>query len=272
MFAREGLFVRPNAAPETAACGADGAGAFTLGAPDVAGLAPYISCAARAAQRVASMRIAAASGAPAAEAPPDSWMLFLATDSPGLQALLPAQPSLAARLVACTGATCAVENTAHKGRRTHAAQLQAVTELYILGMADAVVPIARSTFQRFADRGFGFGGRPQFLSGVACPPGRHNFHEQTPSRRYEKRLPVCAALGGALAPMEKAYNATCEVRACVRACVRNVSRVLTMRCAVRSLFCASVLQHARYALLSDWLVTGLNFTEAAPAAAAAGAP
>jgi hypothetical protein len=29
-----------------------------------------------------------------------------------------------------------------------------------------------------------------------------------------------------------------------------------------------VLQHARYALLSDWLVTGLNFTEEAPAAGA----
>lgn len=64
---------------------------------------------------------------------------------------------------------CDVHHSAHHGTQTDASELHTMVDLYILGLADHVLPVTRSSFQRFADRGFGTPDRPQFLSGVAAP-------------------------------------------------------------------------------------------------------
>lgn len=80
------------------------------------------------------------------------------------------------------------------------------------GLADHVVPVTRSSFQRFADRGFGVGDRPQFLSGVAAPDPPA-LPELDATKRHENRLPVCKAAGGGMEDDAKEGDTVCQARA-----------------------------------------------------------
>lgn len=130
-------------------------------------------------------------------------------------------------------------------------------------MADHVMPVTRSSFQRFADRGFGAGpDRPQFLSGVAAPDPPA-LPELEATKRHENRLPVCKAGGGRLEDDAKEGDTVCQVSfslhnssaAAVPTLLAGPDLLLvgtdSFACCV-----GRCVQKFRWALFSEWISRG----------------
>ena len=178
------------------------------------GLATLVACAARLAQGAAQRRMGAAragggrSGggghggggggggggarggdrgdAVAREGDDDTWQIYVASDSPGLQHLVASLPQLARHALPCLG-PCATSTHSRSAHPTSPSTMTMMADLWLLGAADHVLHLSHSTFLDFAQRGFGLGAQPQLMSDAVELPPTHS-----------KRVPICAGLRPAL--------------------------------------------------------------------------
>ena len=204
-----GGYARRNDDPASARCPAVAERPFLFGEPEDAGLAPFVTCAGRAAELAAEER-----------GDRDGWRLYVATDAPYLRRLVDEHPDLEGRGVGCPpgAGACEGRHTAHRIRDEDEregdgdgdgegvdAYAQTFVDAWILGAADQTLPATTSTFSWMAHRGFGLRGRPQMMDDEreGYPLAREAF--------TAKHLPLCEAL-----KLDDANDADC---ACVYAAV-----------------------------------------------------
>ncbi|KAK3268722.1 hypothetical protein CYMTET_22788 [Cymbomonas tetramitiformis] len=159
-----GGFTRKNTDPLLSRCADDTFSGWIFGAPQDAGLAPYVSCAMRA-SREAAQRASAREW--------DSngtWAVYIASDLSLIPELLTRLPQLNRRVIAyCFGnSQCPYTHTgvAHSGFPGSGAEhKKTAVDAWMLGLAQRTLPVTASTFPRFAERSTGILDKPQLLDG-----------------------------------------------------------------------------------------------------------
>ena len=217
---KKGGFTRTNAdSVVLKACPKINGDYFTLGKDSDAGLAPYFTCAGRAAQKAATDRVDEGKAA--------KFALYVSTDSPYIKKLTSELNALKDIVIGCIG-TCEFHHANHAAAATHLFDpefdddvlsddnyddhteeeekskksdnrglnensndpfIMSFVDAYILGLTDHNIQATASTFDMVAQRGFGHGGVPQNLE-------NNGFTLQGVGKPWSnKHLPICEACG-----------------------------------------------------------------------------